>query len=167
MVIKKYNCKSQWSGGRSGKRSLSKFLVETRAKNLHANNRDHNVYDNNDDQSKSFFVVNNDQWKLWSAPILDPTETVDEEPAPTEIPEDAPLPLDPTKTVDEEPAPTEIPEDSPIQLPIDPVDNLQPALTEELPPTEATQFPYILMARNIQIWPRLLEMLQHTFPKIL
>ena len=88
-----------------------------------------------------------------SAPILDPTETVDEEPAPTEIPEDAPtsLLLDPTETVDEEPAPTEIPEDAPIQLPIDPVDNLQPSLTEELPLTEATQFPYILMTMNIQI----------------
>ena len=88
-----------------------------------------------------------------SAPILDPTETVDEEPASTEIPEDAPtpLPLDPTKTIDEEPAPTEIPEDTPIQLPIDPVDNLQPAPTEELPLTEATQFPCILMTMNIQI----------------
>ena len=90
---------------------------------------------------------------VWSAPILDPTETVDEEPAPTEIPEDAPtpLPLEPTETVDEEPAPIEIPEDASIQLPIDTVDDLQPAPTEELPPTEATQFPYILMTRNIQI----------------
>ena len=88
-----------------------------------------------------------------SAPILNPTETVDKEPASTEIPGDAPtpLPLDPTKTVDEELAPTKIPEDSPIQLPIDPVDNLQPAPTEELPLTEATQFPYILMTMNIQI----------------
>ena len=88
-----------------------------------------------------------------SAPILNPTETVDKEPVSTEIPGDAPtpLPLDPTGTVDEEPAPIEIPEDASIQLPIDTVDNLQPAPTEELPPTEATQFPYILMTMNIQI----------------
>ena len=77
-----------------------------------------------------------DDKDVWSAP----TETVDKEPAPTEIPEDAstPLPLEPTETVDEEPAPIEIPEDASIQLPIDTVDNLQPAPTEELPPTEAT-----------------------------
>ena len=90
-----------------------------------------------------------DDKDVWSAP----TETVDKEPAPTEIPEDAstPLPLEPTETVDEEPAPIQIPEDASIQLPIDTVDNLQPAPTEELPPTEATQFPYILMTMNIQI----------------
>ena len=88
-----------------------------------------------------------------SAPILDHTGTVDNDPASTEILEDAPtpLPLEPTETVDEEPAPIEIPEDASLQLPIDTVDDLQPAPTEELPPTEATQFPYILMTMNIQI----------------
>ena len=52
---------------------------------------------------------------VWSAP----TETVDKEPAPTEIPEDAstPLPLDPTETVDKEQVPTKILEDDPITLP--------------------------------------------------
>ena len=56
-----------------------------------------------------------DDKDVWSAP----TETVDKEPAPTEIPEDAstPLPLDPTETVDEEPAPTKVLEDDPIPLP--------------------------------------------------
>ena len=73
-----------------------------------------------------YVPLRKDDKDLRSPPILDPTETVDEDPTPTEIAEDAPtpLPLEPTETVDKEPAHTEIPEDATKPLPIDPVDDL-------------------------------------------